>query len=91
MIGKATNTLMINGTYTVDNNDNILMIRIIVIHIMELSTKFILAQSSAIVHIYKFKKFSILYECKKRPKENMILKRLRITFLHFCIFQYMIL
>ena len=34
MIGKATKTLMINGTYTADNNDNILMIRIIMIHIM---------------------------------------------------------
>ena len=42
MIGKATKTLMINGTYTADNNDIILIIQIIVIHIMELSTKFIL-------------------------------------------------
>ena len=42
MIGKATKTLMINGTYTADNNDNILMIQTIVIHIMEHSTKFIL-------------------------------------------------
>ena len=31
-----------NGTYTADNNDIILIIQIIVIHIMELSTKFIL-------------------------------------------------
>ena len=27
MIGKATKTLMINGTHTADNNDNILMIQ----------------------------------------------------------------
>ena len=31
-----------NGTYTADNNDNTLMIQILVIHIMKLSTKFIL-------------------------------------------------
>ena len=42
MIGKATKTLMINGTHTADNNDNILMIQIIVLHIMKFSTKFIL-------------------------------------------------
>ena len=31
-----------SGTYTADNNDNILMIQIIVLHIMKFSTKFIL-------------------------------------------------
>ena len=31
-----------NGTHTADTNDNILMIQIIVIHILKLSTKFVL-------------------------------------------------
>ena len=31
-----------NGTHTADNNDNILMIQITVIHILKPSTKFIL-------------------------------------------------